>query len=261
MTVILAYPAAAHADSLMTILSSEQKAGAARRELCQNSLMKILLIEDNAGTQAWLVKGLREAGIQVDAVADGRDGLQLALEQEYALIVLDIMLPGMDGWQVLRTLRTAKSTPVLCLTARDSVADRVKGLELGADDYLIKPFSFAELLARVRAQLRRHSQVASQLTVADLQIDALRHSASRAGTAINLTPQEFALLWFLASRAGEILPRTLIASEVWGINFDSETNVVDVAIRRLRRKIDDPCELKLIETVRGMGYRLSVGEG
>lgn len=219
--------------------------------------MKILLIEDNEKTQAWLVKGLREAGLVVDAVADGRDGLHLALEQEYALIVLDIMLPGLDGWQVLRALRTAKATPVLCLTARDAVSDRVKGLELGADDYLIKPFSFAELLARVRAQLRRHNSASNLLQVADLQLDAVRHQVKRGGEEIALTPQEFSLLWFLASRAGEILPRTLIASEVWGINFDSETNVVDVAIRRLRRKIDDPFALKLVETVRGMGYRLN----
>lgn len=222
--------------------------------------MKILLIEDNEKTQAWLVKGLREAGLIVDAVADGRDGLHLALEQDYALIVLDIMLPGMDGWQVLRTFRTAKATPVLCLTARDAVSDRVKGLELGADDYLVKPFSFAELLARVRAQLRRHPGASTLLQVADLQLDAVRHQVRRGGQEIALTPQEFSLLWFLASRAGEILPRTLIASEVWGINFDSETNVVDVAIRRLRRKIDDPFPLKLVETVRGMGYRLNRAE-
>lgn len=222
--------------------------------------MKILLIEDNEKTQAWLVKGLRESGLVVDAVADGRDGLHLALEQEYALIVLDIMLPGLDGWQVLRALRTAKATPVLCLTARDAVSDRVKGLELGADDYLIKPFSFAELLARVRAQLRRHNSASNLLQVADLQLDAVRHQVKRGGEEIALTPQEFSLLWFLASRAGEILPRTLIASDVWGINFDSETNVVDVAIRRLRRKIDDPFPLKLVETVRGMGYRLTTGD-
>ncbi|WP_105622858.1 response regulator transcription factor HprR [Cronobacter sakazakii] len=222
--------------------------------------MKLLLIEDNDKTRAWLEKGLREAGLVVDAVADGRDGLHLALEQDYALIILDIMLPGLDGWQVLRTLRTAKATPVLCLTARDAVSDRVKGLELGADDYLVKPFSFAELLARVRAQLRRHAPVAATLQVVDLTLDTARHAASRGGERIALTRQEFTLLWLLASRVGEILPRTLIASEVWGINFDSETNVVDVAIRRLRKKIDDPFPLKLIETVRGMGYRLNVPE-
>ncbi|EPN9528727.1 response regulator transcription factor HprR [Cronobacter malonaticus] len=222
--------------------------------------MKLLLIEDNEKTRAWLEKGLREAGLVVDAVADGRDGLHLALEQDYALIILDIMLPGLDGWQVLRALRTAKATPVLCLTARDAVSDRVKGLELGADDYLVKPFSFAELLARVRAQLRRHAPAAATLQVADLTLDTARHAASRGGERIALTRQEFTLLWLLASRVGEILPRTLIASEVWGINFDSETNVVDVAIRRLRKKIDDPFPLKLIETVRGMGYRLNAPE-
>ncbi|EPE7490906.1 response regulator transcription factor HprR [Cronobacter universalis] len=222
--------------------------------------MKLLLIEDNDKTRAWLEKGLREAGLVVDAVADGRDGLHLALEHDYALIILDIMLPGLDGWQVLRALRTAKATPVLCLTARDAVSDRVKGLELGADDYLVKPFSFAELLARVRAQLRRHAPAAATLQVADLTLDTARHAASRGGERIALTRQEFTLLWLLASRVGEILPRTLIASEVWGINFDSETNVVDVAIRRLRKKIDDPFPIKLIETVRGMGYRLSAPE-
>ncbi|EPS2707297.1 response regulator transcription factor HprR [Cronobacter turicensis] len=222
--------------------------------------MKLLLIEDNDKTRAWLEKGLREAGLVVDAVADGRDGLHLALEHDYALIILDIMLPGLDGWQVLRALRTAKATPVLCLTARDVVSDRVKGLELGADDYLVKPFSFAELLARVRAQLRRHTPAAATLQVADLTLDTARHAASRGGERIALTRQEFTLLWLLASRVGEILPRTLIASEVWGINFDSETNVVDVAIRRLRKKIDDPFTLKLIETVRGMGYRLNAPE-
>jgi two-component system OmpR family response regulator len=222
--------------------------------------MKVLLIEDNDKTREWLVKGLREAGIIVDAMADGRDGLHLALEHDYGLIILDIMLPGMDGWQVLQTLRTAKATPVLCLTARDAVSDRVKGLELGADDYLVKPFSFAELLARVRAQLRRHPAASHQLRIADLELDAVRHQVTRGGEIVSLTQQEFTLLWFLASRAGEILPRTLIASEVWGINFDSETNVVDVAIRRLRRKIDDPWPLKLVETVRGMGYRLNTAE-
>lgn len=184
--------------------------------------MKLLLIEDNDKTRAWLEKGLREAGLVVDAVADGRDGLHLALEQDYALIILDIMLPGLDGWQVLRALRTAKATPVLCLTARDAVSDRVKGLELGADDYLVKPFSFAELLARVRAQLRRHAPAAATLQVADLTLDTARHAASRGGERIALTRQEFTLLWLLASRVGEILPRTLIASEVWGLTLTAK---------------------------------------
>lgn len=219
--------------------------------------MKILLIEDNKKTSDWLCKGLREAGYIVDSVSDGRDGLHLSLEQHYALIILDIMLPGMDGWQVLRTLRTARATPVICLTARDSVSDRIKGLELGANDYLVKPFSFAELIARVRAQLRHKHPESAILKVADLTIDSTRQLVTRGGVAISLTRQEFTLLWFLSSRYNEILPRTLIASEVWGINFDNDTNIVDVAIRRLRRKVDDPFELKLITTIRGMGYRLS----
>ncbi|MEY8771326.1 response regulator transcription factor HprR [Erwinia sp. ACCC 02193] len=219
--------------------------------------MKLLLIEDNQKASDWLCQGLCEAGFVVDSVTDGRDGLHLALSQNYALIVLDIMLPGMDGWQVLRSLRTARATPVICLTARDSVNDRVKGLELGANDYLVKPFSFAELLARIRAQLRQNHPTQAVLTVGDLVMDSVRQTASRQGESVALTRREFALLWLLASRRGEIVPRTLIASEVWGINFDSETNTVDVAIRRLRRKIDDPYEPKLIDTVRGMGYRLA----
>ncbi|RRZ91025.1 response regulator transcription factor HprR [Erwinia sp. 198] len=219
--------------------------------------MKLLLIEDNQKASDWLCQGLREAGFVVDSVTDGRDGLHLALSQNYALIVLDIMLPGMDGWQVLRSLRTARATPVICLTARDSVNDRVKGLELGANDYLVKPFSFAELLARIRAQLRQNHPTQAVLKVGDLVMDSVRQTASRQGESVALTRREFALLWLLVSRRGEIVPRTLIASEVWGINFDSETNTVDVAIRRLRRKIDDPYEPKLIDTVRGMGYRLA----
>lgn len=174
-----------------------------------------------------------------------------ALQEHYSLIILDIMLPGLDGWQVLRALRTAHQSPVICLTARDSVEDRVKGLEAGANDYLVKPFSFAELLARVRAQLRQHVPVFTRLTINGLDMDATKQSVSRNGKPISLTRKEFLLLWLLASRAGEIVPRTAIASEVWGINFDSETNTVDVAIRRLRAKVDDPFEKKLIMTVRG----------
>lgn len=221
--------------------------------------MRILLIEDNKKASEWVCQGLLEAGYRVDCVYDGRDGLRLALQEPYSLIILDIMLPGMDGWQVLRSLRTAQQTPVICLTARDSVDDRVKGLESGANDYLVKPFSFAELLARVRNQLRNYSPVHTLLKIDDLEMDPARQSVSRAGQAIQLTRKEFALLWLLASRPGEIVPRTLIASEVWGINFDSETNTVDVAIRRLRSKVDDPFGKKLISTVRGMGYRLMAG--
>lgn len=222
--------------------------------------MKLLLIEDNQKASDWVCKGLGEAGYIVDHAADGRDGLHLALEQPYSLIILDIMLPGMDGWQVLKTLRTASNIPVICLTARDSVDDRVKGLELGANDYLVKPFSFAELLARVKTQLRQHQPQGTSLRVADLVMDSSRHQVSRDGVAVVLTRKEFMLLWLLASRHGEILPRTLLASEIWGINFDSETNIVDVAIRRLRRKVDDPFPHKLITTVRGMGYCLAEKE-
>ena len=170
------------------------------------------------------------------------------------LILLDIMLPGMDGWQILQTLRTAKQTPVICLTARDSVDDRVRGLDSGANDYLVKPFSFSELLARVRAQLRQHHALNSTLEISGLKMDSVSQSVSRDNISITLTRKEFQLLWLLASRAGEIIPRTVIASEIWGINFDSDTNTVDVAIRRLRAKVDDPFPEKLIATIRGMGY-------
>ncbi len=224
--------------------------------LWHTASMKILLIEDNQKTIEWVRQGLTEAGYVVDYACDGRDGLHLALQEHYSLIILDIMLPGLDGWQILRALRTAHQPPVICLTARDSVEDRVKGLEAGANDYLVKPFSFAELLARVRAQLRQHVPVFTRLTINGLDMDATKQSVSRNGKPISLTRKEFLLLWLLASRAGEIVPRTAIASEVWGINFDSETNTVDVAIRRLRAKVDDPFEKKLIMTVRGMGYRL-----
>ncbi|AFJ46418.1 response regulator transcription factor HprR [Shimwellia blattae] len=220
--------------------------------------MKILVIEDNKRNCDWISKGLTEAGYIVDIARDGRDGLYLALEHNYGLIILDIMLPGMDGWQVLEALRPLRDTPVICLTARDAVADRVRGLESGANDYLVKPFAFAELLARVRNQLRQHPQAGPCIMLADLTINSLHQTVLRQGQPIALTRREFALLWLLACRADEIVPRTLIASEVWGINFDSDTNTVDVAIRRLRRKVDDPFSQKLITTVRGMGYRLAV---
>ncbi|WP_312456154.1 response regulator transcription factor HprR [Pseudescherichia sp.] len=222
--------------------------------------MKILLIEDNQKTSDWVSQGLTESGYVVDTVSDGRDGLRLALYEPYSLIILDIMLPGMDGWQVLKALRTAHQTPVICLTARDAVEDRVKGLELGANDYLVKPFSFAELLARVRAQLRNNPAAHTHLKSNGLEMDSIKQSVSRDGKPIVLTRKEFLLLWLLASRAGEIIPRAVIASEVWGINFDSETNTVDVAIRRLRAKVDDPFDTKLIGTVRGMGYRFGTDE-
>ncbi len=221
--------------------------------------MKILIVEDEPKTGAYMKRGLAEAGFTVDLAADGLDGLHLGLADVYDLIVLDVMLPGLDGWQVLQTLRKAgRQTPVLFLTARDSVDDRVKGLELGADDYLVKPFAFAELLARVRTLLRRGTKTKEldAVQVADLELDLLRRRVTRAGRRIDLTAKEFALLELLLRRQGEVLPRSLIASQVWDMNFDSDTNVVEVAVRRLRAKIDDDFEPKLIRTVRGMGYVL-----
>lgn len=226
--------------------------------------MKILIVEDEIKTGEYLRQGLREAGFAVDLAQDGLDGLHLCREGQYDLLILDVMLPGMDGWQVLRTLRTqGAQMPVLFLSARDQVEDRVKGLELGADDYLVKPFSFSELLARVRSILRRgRIQVENEscLHIQDLELDLLKRRASRGGKRIDLTAKEFALLELLLRRRGEVLPRTLIASQVWDMNFDSDTNVVDVAVRRLRAKIDDDFPRKLIQTVRGMGYRLDDGE-
>jgi len=222
-------------------------------------LMKILIVEDEPKTGAYLKQGLTEAGFIVDLARDGWEGLELAREGRHELLILDVMLPGLNGWQILEGVRRAKlDVPVLFLTARDQVEDRVKGLELGADDYLIKPFAFAELLARVRSLTRRGrgSLDSSQLRVADLELDLLRRRALRAGQRIELTAKEFALLELLMRRRGEVLPRSLIASQVWDMNFDSDTNVIDVAVRRLRVKVDDGFEPKLIHTVRGMGYVL-----
>jgi two-component system copper resistance phosphate regulon response regulator CusR len=216
---------------------------------------KILVVEDEPKAGDYLVKGLRESGYAADLARNGVDGLALALEHDHDLIVLDVMLPQMDGWAVLAKLRERKQTPVLFLTARDDVADRVKGLELGADDYLVKPFAFAELLARIKSLMRRGPvREADVVRVADLEIDVLRRRVTRQAQRIELTAKEFALLHLLAKRQGEVLSRTQIASMVWDMNFDSDTNVVDVAIRRLRAKIDDPYPLKLIQTVRGIGY-------
>lgn len=223
--------------------------------------MKLLVVEDESKTADYLRQGLMEAGFVVDLARNGLDGHHLAISEPYDLIILDVMLPDVDGWRILQALRNAgKQVPVLFLTARDSVADRVKGLELGADDYLVKPFAFSELLARVRTLLRRgNSPVNSdRIQVADLVLDLPRRRATRAGQRINLTGKEFALLELLVRRQGEVLPRSLIASQVWDMNFDSDTNVIDVAIRRLRAKIDDSFEIKLIHTVRGMGYTLDV---
>jgi two-component system copper resistance phosphate regulon response regulator CusR len=216
------------------------------------------VVEDESRAAAYLRKGLAEHGFVVDVAGRGDDGLLLASAGEYDLIVLDVMLPGRDGWSVLAELRQAgKQTPVLFLTARDAVDDRVKGLELGADDYLLKPYAFSELLARVRSILRRGPARTTDLVrVADLEIDLVRHRASRAGQRLDLTPKEFGLLSLLARRAGEPLSRTLIAEQVWDVNFDSDTNVVDVHVRRLRSKVDDPFDRRLIHTVRGVGYVL-----
>jgi two-component system copper resistance phosphate regulon response regulator CusR len=221
--------------------------------------MKILIIEDEPKTGDYLKQGLTEAGLLTDLARDGIGGLHLAESGDYDLIILDVMLPGLDGWRVLERLRRAGQTlPVLFLTARDQVDDRVKGLELGADDYLVKPFAFVELLARVRTLLRRGKSAIEPtlLKVADLELDLLSRRAVRAGRRIDLTAKEFALLELLLRRQGEVLPRTLIASQVWDMNFDSDTNVVEVAVRRLRAKVDDGFATRLIQTVRGMGYRL-----
>ena len=223
--------------------------------------MKLLVVEDEPKTGDYLRQGLVEAGFVVDLARDGVDGLHLGETGDYDLAILDVMLPRLDGWQVLAGLRRAGcQMPVLFLTARDQVEDRVKGLELGADDYLVKPFAFAELLARVRTLLRRGSrnQEPQQMRAADLELDLLRRRASRGGRHIDLTAKEFALLELLLRRQGEVLPRSLIASQVWDMNFDSDTNVIEVAMRRLRAKIDDGFEPKLIRTVRGMGYVLEV---
>jgi two-component system copper resistance phosphate regulon response regulator CusR len=221
--------------------------------------VKILIVEDERKTGDYLQQGLREAGFAVELARDGADGLHLLLNDAFDLAIVDVMLPKLDGWTLVKTLRDAGlQLPVLYLTARDEVEDRVRGLELGADDYLVKPFAFTELLARVRTLLRRRSPPAEQtgLKVADLELDLIRRRALRAGQRIELTGKEFALLELLMRRQGEVLPRSLIASQVWDMNFDSDTNVVEVAIRRLRAKIDDPFEVKLIRTLRGMGYVL-----
>ena len=225
--------------------------------------MKILIVEDEPKAGDYLRQGLREAGFVVELVHNGVDGLHLAQGGDHDLLILDVMLPGLDGWSVLRRLRAqGRMVPVLFLTARDAVEDRVQGLELGADDYLVKPFSFAELLARVRTILRRGRGTleAASIRVADLELDLLRRRVTRAGKRIDLTAKEFGLLELLMRRHGEVLPRSLIASQVWDVNFDSDTNVIEVAMRRLRAKVDDGFEPRLIQTVRGMGYVLDAPE-
>jgi two-component system copper resistance phosphate regulon response regulator CusR len=225
--------------------------------------MKILIVEDEAKTVDYLTRGLTEHGCAVDVARDGIDGRHLAVENTYDVVVLDVMLPGLDGYGVLRALRAVKQTPVIMLTARDSIEDRVRGLGEGADDYLIKPFSFLELLARLQALARRgRNQDPMQLAIGDLRIDLISRRASRAGQRIDLTAKEFALLVALARREGEILSKTAIAELVWDMNFDSNTNVVEVAIKRLRAKVDAPFGARLLHTIRGMGYVLELrGDG
>ena len=220
--------------------------------------MRILVIEDEKKTAAFLAKGLREAGLVVETAHDGEAGLQLALNSRWDLLIVDVMLPKKDGWSVVSDLRGGGvETPVLFLTARDSVPDRVKGLDLGADDYMVKPFAFSELIARVRSLLRRApSRQPDQLRIEDLDIDTRRHRALRAGMPLNLTAKEFLLLAHLARTPGEVVSRTEIIEQVWDLNFDSGTNVVDVMVRRLRAKVDDPFPKKLIHTIRGVGYVL-----
>jgi len=221
--------------------------------------VRLLVVEDETKTREYLRRGLTEAGFVVDVAANGPDGQHLALSGEYDLIILDVMLPGSSGWDVLGAIRNGSQVPVLFLTARDDVADRVKGLESGADDYLVKPFAFAELLARVHSILRRGKTRESMvLHAADLELDLRRRRARRADSRVDLTGKEFALLALFMQRQGEVLSRAYIASQVWDMNFDSDTNVVDVAVRRLRAKIDDPYPRKLIHTLRGMGYVLEV---
>ncbi|QHA88203.1 heavy metal response regulator transcription factor [Serratia sp. JUb9] len=217
--------------------------------------MRILVVEDDTSTGDYLKKGLGEAGYGVDLARNGTDGLFRALEHGYDAIVLDVMLPGIDGWQIIEVLRKKSDVPILFLTARDGVQDRIHGLELGADDYLVKPFSFTELVLRLRTLLRRGTvRESDHYAIADLHIDVLRRKVMRQETLIPLTNKEFMLLHLLVRREGEVLSRTMIASQVWDMNFDSDTNVVDVAIKRLRAKIDRPFAIKLIHTVRGIGY-------
>lgn len=220
--------------------------------------MRILVIEDEVKTAAFIRKGLRESGYTADVANEGFEGLDLALTREYDIIILDVMLPGLDGWQIISRIRKLKKDiPIIFLTARDAVQDRIKGLELGADDYLVKPFAFSELLVRIRTILRRGPVRTQELiTIGDLEIDLMGHRVTRGGKRLDLTPKEFALISLLARRSGEVLTRVRIAERIWDIDFESDTNVVDVHMRRLRAKVDDPFEKKLIHTVRGVGYVL-----
>ena len=224
--------------------------------------MHVLVIEDDPGVASFLKKGLREASHTVDLADNGLDGSHLACSESYDLIVLDLMLPGRDGFSVLGGLRSrGHQTPVICLTARDGVDDRVKGLDLGADDYLTKPFSFSELLARMRALLRRGQTLSpNSIAVADLTVDVISRRVCRAGKRIDLSPTEYALLEYLSRNIGQVLSRTMILEHVWDVNYDPMTNVVDVHINRLRKKIDHGFDRPLIHTIRGVGYVLREDE-
>lgn len=220
--------------------------------------MRILVIEDEKKTASYLKKGLSEEGYTVDISGDGEDGLHAALTQDYDLIILDVMLPKRDGWSVISELRkNGKQTMTLMLTARDGTNEKVKGLDLGADGYMVKPFAFSELTANIRSIFRRGPSRAPEVArIGDLEVDFFQHRAKRNNQTLNLTAKEFALLSLLVRRAGEVISRTILAEQVWGLDFDSDSNVVDVHIRRLRAKVDDPFEKRLIHTVRGMGYVL-----
>ncbi|WP_025647271.1 MULTISPECIES: heavy metal response regulator transcription factor [unclassified Psychrobacter] len=226
--------------------------------------MKVLLVEDEIKLGEYIKKGLSEAGFIVEHQATGLDGYHALMTDEYSVVLMDVMLPDISGFELIRNYRAAgKQTPVLFLTAKDELSDRVKGIEIGGDDYLTKPFAFAELIVRIKSLLRRANQAdynSTILQIADLQMDIAKRTVHRGDTVIKLTAKEFALLQFLLERRGEVLPRSVIASQVWDMNFDSDTNVIDVAIRRLRLKIDDDYETKLIHTVRGMGYRLDAAD-
>ncbi|MFH2395318.1 heavy metal response regulator transcription factor [Raoultella ornithinolytica] len=221
--------------------------------------MRLLLVEDEEKTSSYIYRALSELGYTVDVAADGIDGLHLAVQYDYDAIILDVMLPGKDGYAVLEGLRLHKQTPVLMLSARGSVDERVKGLRHGADDYLSKPFSLIELVARIQALLRRRLSDGvdvTQLHIDDMHLDLLARRVTRAGQRLELTAKEFALLSLLARHQGEILSKMMIAEQVWDMNFDSDANVVEVAVKRLRAKVDAPYTVKLLHTVRGMGYVL-----